>query len=83
MVDEDIPARQVAELIRRAGGELLEEATLFDVYRGEPVPAGKKSLAYSLTYRHGERTLTDEEVAKLHARIAKRLGREIGAELRE
>lgn len=83
VVDEDLPARQVAELIRRAGGRLLEEATLFDVYRGEPVPAGKKSLAYSLTYRHGERTLTDKEVAKLHARIAKRLGREIGAELRE
>ncbi len=76
-------AEQVQELIRRAGGELLSEVTLFDVYRGEPVPPGKKSLAYSLTYRHAERTLTDREVALVHAKIAKQLSREVGAELRE
>ena len=83
VVDEHVPAQQVDDLIRRAGGELLVEVTLFDVYRGEPVPAGKKSLAYALTYRHAKRTLTDKEVAKVHARIAKRLSREIGAKLRE
>ncbi len=83
VVDENVRAEQVQELIRRAGGELLSEVTLFDVYRGEPVPAGKKSLAYSLTYRHAERTLTDREVALVHAKIAKQLSREVGAELRE
>ena len=84
VVDEHVPAQQVDDLIRGAGGgELLVEVTLFDVYRGEPVPAGKKSLAYALTYRHAKRTLTDKEVAKVHARIAKRLSREIGAKLRE
>jgi phenylalanyl-tRNA synthetase beta chain len=83
IVDEDLPAQQVEDLIRRAGGALLAEVTLFDVYRGEPIPPGKKSLAYSLTYRHAERTLTDQEVAKVHARIAKQLGKEIGAELRQ
>jgi phenylalanyl-tRNA synthetase beta chain len=57
--------------------------TLFDVYRGDPVPAGKKSLAYTLTYRHEQRTLTDKEVAKVHSRIASQLGREVGAKLRE
>jgi phenylalanyl-tRNA synthetase beta chain len=57
--------------------------TLFDIYRGEPIPAGQKSLAYSLTYRHPDRTLTDKEVAKVHAKIADRLGKEIGAQLRE
>jgi phenylalanyl-tRNA synthetase beta chain len=83
IVDEDVPAQQVEGLIRLAGGELLEEVTLFDVYRGEPTPPGKKSLAYSLTYRHAERTLTDREVAKVHTRIAGRLEKEIGAKLRE
>jgi phenylalanyl-tRNA synthetase beta chain len=83
VVGEDVSAHQMEDLIRRAGGGLLAEVTLFDVYRGEPVPAGKKSLAYSLTYRHAERTLTDKEVAKVHAKIAKQLKREIGAELRQ
>jgi phenylalanyl-tRNA synthetase beta chain len=83
VVDEDVSAQQVAELIRRAGGALLVGVTLFDVYRGEPIPSGKKSLAYSLTYRHAERTLTDREVAGVHARVAKQLRREIGAQLRE
>ena len=73
VVGEDVPAQQVEDLIRRAGGRLLVGVTLFDVYRGEPIPAGKKSLAYSLTYRHAERTLTDKEVAKVHTKIAKRL----------
>jgi phenylalanyl-tRNA synthetase beta chain len=47
------------------------------------VEAGKKSLAYSLTYRHEERTLTDKEVAKVHAKIVRRLSKELGARLRE
>jgi len=83
VVDDDLPAQQVEDLMRRAGGRLLAEVTLFDVYRGEPIPACKKSLAYSLTYRHAERTLTDKEVAKVHTKIAKQLSREIGAELRQ
>jgi phenylalanyl-tRNA synthetase beta chain len=83
VVDEGIPAQQVEDLIRLAGGRLLVEVTLFDVYRGEPVEAGKKSLAYSLTYRHEERTLTDKEVAKVHAKIVRRLSKELGARLRE
>lgn len=83
VVDESVSAQQVEHLIRRAGGRLLADVTLFDVYRGEPIPAGKKSLAYSLTYRHAERTLTDKEVAKVHAKIATRLRKEIGAELRQ
>ena len=83
VVDESVSAQQVEHLIRRAGGTLLADVTLFDVYRGEPIPAGKKSLAYSLTYRHAERTLTDKEVAKIHSRIASQLRKEIGAELRQ
>ena len=70
-------------LIRMAGGRLLAEVNLFDVYTGEPIPPGKKSLAYSLTYRHEQRTLTDKEVAKVHSRIATQLRKALGAELRE
>ena len=83
IVDEGIPAQQMEDVIRKAGGELLVGVDLFDVYRGDPIPAGKKSLAYSLTYRHDERTLTDKQVAKVHAKIINRLSKELGANLRE
>ena len=83
IVDEEVSAQQVEEFIKRAGGGLLVGFSLFDVYRGDPIPAGKKSLAYTLTYRHEQRTLTDKEVAKVHSRIASQLGRELGAKLRE
>ncbi len=83
VVDEGVSAQEVEELIRRVGGELLVGVSLFDLYRGEPIPPGKKSLAYSLTYRHGERTLTDKQVAKVHSRIAQELSKRLGARLRE
>ena len=83
IVDEEVSAQKVAELMRRAGGGLLVGVNLFDLYRGDPIPAGKKSLAYTLTYRHEQRTLTDREVAKVHSRIASQVGRELGAKLRE
>ncbi|MFQ5857681.1 MAG: phenylalanine--tRNA ligase subunit beta, partial [Anaerolineae bacterium] len=58
VVDEDVPAAQVRDLIREAGGELLRRVELFDVYTGAQIPGGKKSLAYSLTYQAQDRTLT-------------------------
>ena len=51
VVPEDVPADRVRAELAAAGGDLLEDARLFDVYRGESVPAGAKSLAYALTYR--------------------------------
>ena len=65
-----------------AGGELLAGLTLFDLYRGEQIGAGKKSLAFGLTYQATDRTLTDAEVAKVRERIANRLREEMGAGLR-
>lgn len=82
VVGESLPADQVSALIEQTGGKLLAAVSLFDVYRGEQIGAGKKSLAYQLTYQHPERTLTDEEVAKLRERIVKRLEQELGAILR-
>jgi len=83
VVDENIPAEQVSTLIQQAGGETVRAIRLFDVYRGEQVGAGKKSLAYSLTYQASDRTLTDKAVAKIRDRIVRRLEQEIGATLRQ
>jgi len=82
IVDERVPASDVLAAILAAGGDLLEDARLFDVYRGDPIPAGKKSLAYALTYRAPDRTLEDREVAQIHARIVKAASRKLGAALR-
>ncbi|HED03210.1 MAG TPA: phenylalanine--tRNA ligase subunit beta, partial [Candidatus Fraserbacteria bacterium] len=82
VLPEKIPAAQVSELIRQAGGPLLAEVHLFDVYQGEQVPEGQRSLAYSLRYRAPDRTLTDAEVQKIHARIGQALTRELGAVVR-
>jgi phenylalanyl-tRNA synthetase beta chain len=82
LVDDAVPAAQVAELIRQSGARLLTDVRLFDVYRGGQVPAGKKSLAYALTYQATDRTLTDEDTKKLRGKIVARLERELGAVLR-
>jgi len=82
IVDEATPAAQVAGLIRQAGGKLLADVRLFDIYRGGQIPAGKKSLAYSLTFQALDRTLTDEDTRKLRGRIIGWLERELGAVLR-
>lgn len=83
VVDEEVPAGRVYQLIMEAGGALLTEARLFDLYRGAPIPQGKKSLAYSLTYRAPDRTLTAEEVMKIQERIVRHVYKAIGARLRE
>ncbi len=82
VVNEEIPAKKVEELISQTGGEILSTIRLFDVYRGKQVGEGNKSLAYSLVYQHPERTLTDEEVAKVRNSIVYRLENELGASLR-
>jgi len=82
VVDEDIPSARVHNLIAQTGAPLVRTVVLFDVYRGEQVGAGRKSLAYRLTYQADDRTLTDREVARLRARIVRRLERELNATLR-
>jgi len=82
IVDENVPGARVQSLIESAGGDLLVDVALFDLYRGDQIGAGKKSLAYRLTYQALDRTLTDAEAAKVRVRIVKRLREEVGAVLR-
>jgi len=65
-----------------AGRPLLRTARLFDLYRGESIPPGKKSLAYALTYQADDRTLTDKEVDKAHKKIEERLRNALRAQIR-
>lgn len=82
-VAEEVPAGDIRELIVRNGGSTLESAELFDVYRGKQIEDGKKSVAFALTFRHPERTLTDEEVTEDYERIIGSIEQEYGAELRK
>ena len=82
VVKNQTTAAEVADVIVKAGGDLLKEVRLFDVYAGEPIPAGHKSLAYNLVYQTDERTLTDKEVAKVHKKIVSAAEHQLGAKLR-
>ena len=81
LVDVSVPHQKVVDIISAVS--LVTDLTLFDVYVGEQVPAGKKSLAYRLTYQSPNRTLKDDEVTRVQQQILKRLGTELGAELRK
>ena len=76
-------AGELLGIIRRRGGRILDTAELFDVYRGQQVPEGKKSMAFGLAFRDAEKTLTDEEVQKVMIKILKGLEEEAGAVLRK
>ena len=82
MVDENLPAERVADLIRQTGGKVVTDVRLFDVYRGEKLGAGKKSLAYSVTFQAADKTLNDKDVTGIRTRILRRLEQELGAALR-
>jgi phenylalanyl-tRNA synthetase beta chain len=82
IVDETMPAERVANVIRQAGGKTLAELRLFDLYRGEQIGAGRKSLAYRLTYQSPDHTLSEKEVQQVRGRIIRRLEQELGARLR-
>jgi phenylalanyl-tRNA synthetase beta chain len=82
VVDRDVPAAALENVIRQTAGELLESLTLFDVYTGERIASGKKSMAFSLVYRHPERTLQDEEIQQVTASVIQALKDQTGSELR-
>ncbi len=81
LCDEDLPVLTMEKAIRGAVGDILEQVEIFDVYRGKQIPAGKKSVAYSLVLRAEDRTLTDEETDRAVAGALQALS-ELGAQLR-
>ena len=82
VVGDEVLIQELEEKIKEAGGELIESLSLFDLYRGGQIPKGKKSLAYAIRYRRKDRTLTDEEVEKVHQNIISQLKSSFDARLR-
>jgi len=83
VVDQEIPAGRIRELIQETGKPLVVGVSVFDLYQGEQVGQGKKSLAFSIVYQANDRTLTDEEVASVREEIVNRLEKELKAKLRD
>lgn len=83
VVGEEITSAAILAAIRKAGGALLGGVELFDIYRGQPIPAGHKSMAYQLTYESLEGNLSEGRVQDLRNRIIRRVSDSVGANLRE
>jgi phenylalanyl-tRNA synthetase beta chain len=82
VLDSVIPAARVIETLKQAGGDLLEDISVFDVYEGTQIGAGQKSLALRLNFRAPDRTLSDAEVNQIRARMVDKASKELGAKLR-
>jgi phenylalanyl-tRNA synthetase beta chain len=82
VVPDELPAARVEAVMRGAAGELLERAALFDEFRGGAIPAGHRSLAWRLTFRHPERTLREKEIEGRRARLVQVLHQELGISVR-
>ena len=82
VVDRDFAAYRIIDWLDHLGEPLIEHVQVFDQYLGAPIPDGKKSLAYNISYRAEDRTLTDSEVNPLHQSVVDRIGKEFGAERR-
>ena len=82
IVKDELFVKQIEDIIKANGGDLVESYKLFDVYKGAQIEEGHKSIAYSITYRSKEKTLTDEDVAKVHEKILSELSEKLNANLR-
>ena len=83
LVNSEDRVTNVLNVINVAGGELVTDVDLFDMYEGEEIPEGKKNLAFHIIFQAQNRTLTDEEVDKIHNKIVQELGRRRGWEVRK
>ncbi len=82
IVDDAVLVQDIEDTIGKQGGNLVESIKLFDVYKGKQIPDGKKSIAYSIVYRAENRTLTDNDINKVHDKIVRSLEYKLGAQLR-
>jgi phenylalanyl-tRNA synthetase beta chain len=83
VVDADVPAQTVQNAIQTAGGGLLRQVELFDLYQGDSIPPDKKSLAYALTFQAEDRSLTEDEVRAIYQRIQQHAAAAVGAQPRQ
>lgn len=83
LVEDAVMVSEIEAIIKQRGGKILESYALFDVYKGKQVQEGMKSVAYSITFRAEDRTLTDEDVAKSMKKILEGLKTTLNAQLRE
>ncbi|MBQ1524013.1 MAG: phenylalanine--tRNA ligase subunit beta, partial [Firmicutes bacterium] len=83
VVKEEIEVGKLQQVIRETAGDLLESVTLFDVYRGLPIPKGSKSVAFNLSYRAADRTLKEAEVSEINTKVLAALKDKFDAVLRE
>lgn len=82
IVKDEVFVKQIEDIIELNGAGLVEGYKLFDVYKGSQIEEGYKSIAYSITYRSKDKTLTDEDVAKVHEKILSELSEKLNANLR-
>ncbi len=82
IVDETVLREKIASTIKKSGGALVKKVDFFDQYKGKQIPEGKKGLSYSIEYQAKDRTLTDNEVNKLHSEITSALKDQLGAQIR-
>lgn len=83
VIDNQITAKEIDTLIKKAGGSLLTKIEVFDVYTGTGIPEDKKSIAYALTFERPDRSLTDEEINETMNKIIEFLAKKANAELRK
>ena len=83
LVENNVPAQELQKVIKNAGGKLLQNSKVFDVYTGIGIPLGKKSIAFSIELSDQNKTLTDEEINVVMAKIADNLSKKCGAMLRK
>jgi phenylalanyl-tRNA synthetase beta chain len=82
VVDRDFAAQQIVDYFNNLGNALIEHVEVFDEYSGAPIPEGKKSLAFKVSYRAEDRTLTDSEINELHQASVLGVRATFGAERR-
>ncbi|NLN48177.1 MAG: phenylalanine--tRNA ligase subunit beta, partial [Clostridiales bacterium] len=83
VIANEVSSGQIEDIIKNKGGKLIERIELFDVYKGSQIEEGYKSLAFRLVYRSNEKTLTEDDITKVHNRIINSLTNQVGAILRQ
>jgi len=82
LLDDTISASSIYDVIKEEARELVKSVDVFDLYKGQQIQEGKKSLAYTIEYRSDERTLNDKEVNDIHKKVQDALTKRLGAQIR-